>query len=205
MSDELTLLRDGIPAWMAMLFLVVALFAAGAIALALSGRGDERILRITSAALCVMGFGVAGYVAIRVGGGDIVQCVGGGGGCETVEKSDYSRLLGVHISTYGLIGYSLILAASALTGDRARMTAFFLSFFGFGFSLYLTYLELWEIQAICQWCVGSALLMTLLFAVNAARTFGFYGLDPDSDESDPEPAEPVPGAEPDPDPTQVES
>lgn len=30
---------------------------------------------------------------------------------------------------------------------------------GAGFSAYLTYLELFVIHAICQWCVGSAILM----------------------------------------------
>ncbi len=179
MSDELTLLSDGIPTWMALLFLAVALVTGGVIAFVLSGRGGETILRFTSAVLCVMGLGVAGYVAIRVAGGDIIQCVGGGSGCETVEKSKYSELLGIHMSTYGLIGYAMILAVSAWAGDRARLAAFGLSLFGFGFSLYLTYLELWEIVAICQWCVGSAVLMTLLFAVNTTRMFGFYGLDPD--------------------------
>ncbi len=205
MSDELTLLRDGIPTWMALLFLAAVLIAGGAIAKVLSGHGDEWILRIVSAVLCVLGLGVAGYVAVRVSGGDIVQCVGGGGGCETVEKSSYSKLLGVHMSTYGLIGYSLILAASAWTGDRARLIAFFLSFFGFGFSLYLTYLELWEIFAICQWCVGSAVLMTALFAVNTARIFGFYGLDADPDEADPGSEGPSPATGADPDTTPVGS
>ena len=38
---------------------------------------------------------------------------------------------------------------------------------GFGFSAYLTYLELFVIDAICQWCVASAVLMTLLLVVNA--------------------------------------
>ena len=183
MSDELTLLRDGIPTWMALLFLAVAFAAVGAVAVALYVRDDERILRATSAALALMGLGISGYVAIRVGSGDIVQCVGGGGGCETVEKSRYSSFLGIHMSTLGLIGYSLVLAASFWSGDRARLAAFTLSLFGFVFSLYLTYLELWEIVAICQWCVGSAVLMTLLFVVNSARNFAFYGLDtgPDDD------------------------
>jgi hypothetical protein len=41
---------------------------------------------------------------------------------------------------------------------------------GFGFSAYLTYLELFVIDAICQWCVASAVLMTALFAL-AVRDF----------------------------------
>jgi uncharacterized membrane protein len=46
---------------------------------------------------------------------------------------------------------------------------------GFGFSAYLTYLELFVIDAICQWCVASAVLMTLALAVNAVRAFGYTG------------------------------
>ena len=47
---------------------------------------------------------------------------------------------------------------------------------GFGFSAYLTYLELFMIEAICQWCVASAALMTLLLGVTAARAFRYVGV-----------------------------
>jgi uncharacterized membrane protein len=40
---------------------------------------------------------------------------------------------------------------------------------GAGFSLYLTYLELWVIDAICQWCVASAVLMVLLAVLMTVR------------------------------------
>ena len=42
-------------------------------------------------------------------------------------------------------------------------------------AVYLTYLELFVINAICQWCVASAVLMTLLFVVSALRAFGYVG------------------------------
>ena len=35
--------------------------------------------------------------------------------------------------------------------------------FGLFFSAWLTYLELWVIDAICQWCVVSAILATIIF------------------------------------------
>jgi uncharacterized membrane protein len=54
-----------------------------------------------------------------------------------------------------------------------------LSLFGFGFSLYLTYLEFWVIEAVCQWCIASATTMTVLFAVCTARVLGYFGLDSD--------------------------
>ena len=40
---------------------------------------------------------------------------------------------------------------------------------GFGFSAYLTYRELFTIDAICPWCVASAIVMTLLAVVTTAR------------------------------------
>ena len=51
------------------------------------------------------------------------------------------------------------------------------SLIGLGFSAYLTYLELLVIDAICQWCVASAVLMTLLLCVNAGRAFRYAGTD----------------------------
>ena len=58
----------------------------------------------------------------------------------------------------------LLLAAALLRGDGARMAGFVVALAGFGYSVYLTYLELFVIDAICQWCVFSAVLMTVLFA-----------------------------------------
>jgi uncharacterized membrane protein len=68
-----------------------------------------------------------------------------------------------------LIGYAAILVAVLLPGEPARMAASSMALVGLGFSLYLTYLELFEIDAICQWCVGSAVVMTVLAVLTAAR------------------------------------
>jgi uncharacterized membrane protein len=50
-----------------------------------------------------------------------------------------------------------------------------LALVGFGFSAYLTYLELFTIDAICQWCVASAVLMTMELVVNVIRAIGYTG------------------------------
>jgi uncharacterized membrane protein len=151
---------------------------------------SERNLRIAAVVLCLLGLGIAGSVAITVASGGIPQCVGGSTGCATVEKSKYSEMVGIHVSVFGLVGYALILGATLWRGDHGRIAAFVLSLFGFGFSMYLTYLELWVIKAICQWCIASATVMTLLFAVNTTRVIGYFGLDQqveDQDESGPVP------------------
>lgn len=49
------------------------------------------------------------------------------------------------------------------------MIAAFLTLVGFGYSAYLTYLELFVLDAICQWCVASAIIMTALLAVAITR------------------------------------
>jgi len=136
---------------------------------------SERVLRIVAAVLAIAGLAVAIYIAIADSGGGAPQCLAGGHGCETVAHSRYSRLAGVNIAIFGIGGYALLLAAAALPGDLGRFGGFFVSLLGFGFSAYLTYLELFVINAICQWCVASAVLMTLLLCVNTTRAFRYGG------------------------------
>ena len=91
------------------------------------------------------------------------------GGCETVQASRYSKLAGVPVALLGLIGYVVITAATLLRGELARAAAFATALIGFSFSLYLTYREIFTIHAICQWCVGSAVFMSVLVALTGAR------------------------------------
>jgi uncharacterized membrane protein len=69
----------------------------------------------------------------------------------------------------GLAGYLALLATLALPGELGRSAAALLSLTGAAFSAWLTYAELFEIQAICQWCVVSAVLMVALAGVSVAR------------------------------------
>lgn len=188
MSDELTLLQQGIPTEVAVMLALITIGSIAAVVVTVrsSGPGTEKTLRITAGVLSGLGLLVSGYVVYKTQIlNEIPQCVGGGGGCTVVEKSQYSHLAGVHVSIFGFIGYALLMATAIWGGDRARVAGFALALFGFGFSAYLTYLELWEIVAICQWCVTSAVLMTMLFVVNSARLFSYFGLDDvDSEPSD---------------------
>ena len=92
-----------------------------------------------------------------------------GSGCHTVQTSQWSKLAGIPVALLGLLSYIAILASLAIRGERGRAIGFGLALVGFGFSMYLTYRELFSIHAICQWCVGSAVLMTLLAASTTAR------------------------------------
>jgi uncharacterized membrane protein len=138
----------------------------------------EGTLRGIATFLATFGIGVASYIAIAESGGGSPVCVAGSRGCQTVAESSYSHMFGVNIAVFGIVGYVLLLGAALLRGDLARMAGFAIALVGFGYSLYLTYLEVFTIEAICQWCVASAVLMTLLFATNSIRMLAYVGTEP---------------------------
>jgi uncharacterized membrane protein len=124
--------------------------------------------RRLSIAVAVAGLAIAGYLtAVHYAGGEPVCAIAHG--CATVQKSAYADLAGVPVALLGVLGYLSILGALAGDGERARLAAAVLSFAGCGFSAWLTWVEVAELNAICAWCVGSALCMTALAGLSAAR------------------------------------
>ena len=123
---------------------------------------SRRLLVI--AGLALVGLGIATYLTIvHYTGAEPVCAVNHG--CETVQKSKYADLAGVPVALIGLVGYVGILASLLFRGETGRLIRVGLTAVGFLFSAYLTYLELFEIHAICQWCVASAVIMTALLIV----------------------------------------
>src|SRR4051812_15516973 len=126
-------------------------------------------LRRLTAVLALAGIGIAGYLTWVHYAGLEPVCVGGGGGCERVQSSRWAELAGVPVAVLGFAGYVAILASLALPEEPGALVAAFLSLVGFGFSAWLTYVELAKIDAVCQWCVASAVVMTALALVSVAR------------------------------------
>ena len=125
-------------------------------------------LRAAAAIAASVGLAIAGYLTYVHYAGIEPICAASGG-CERVQSSDYAKLAGVPVALIGLAGYAAILTATLLPGETARLAAAWLALVGLGFSLYLTYLELFEIDAICQWCVGSAVIMAALAVLTVLR------------------------------------
>lgn len=136
---------------------------------------SEDTLRRAIAFFAALGVGVATYIAIAESGGGSPVCLAGGTGCRTVAESSYSHVAGVNIAIFGAIGYLLLLATAFFANDLARFGGFAVSLGGFGYSIFLTYIEIFKIEAICQWCVASAVLMTILFLLNATRLIAYGG------------------------------
>jgi uncharacterized membrane protein len=132
------------------------------------------VLRRVMLALAVIGFGVATYLTVvHYVGFQLLACSGAHGGhssCQTVQSSQWSEVVGLPVALLGLIGYIGILG-SLLAPDReeSRLAALGLTLIGFAFSGYLTYRELFSIHAICEWCVSSAVILTILFVCAVAR------------------------------------
>jgi uncharacterized membrane protein len=130
---------------------------------------SNRRLRIAGLVVVLAGVGVASYLTYVHYAGLQPFCAGGGHGCQRVQSSSYARLGGIPVALLGLAGYLAVAAALLAPGEHARLAAAALAVSGFGFSAYLTYLELFVIDAICQWCVTSAVLMTLLAVITVWR------------------------------------
>ena len=129
----------------------------------------ERKLVIAIAAIALIGVGIATYLVYIHYAGIKPFCVAGNGGCEKVQTSDYAKLAGIPVAVLGLAGYLAILASLFVRGDLGRLAGAAIALSGFGFSMYLTYREIFTIKAICHWCVASAVLMTLLAGLTVAR------------------------------------
>jgi uncharacterized membrane protein len=130
--------------------------------------------RQTIAVLALVGIAIATYLWLHaIGVIGVLQC--GTGGCETVQASRYAQLFGIPVALYGVAGYvalfglSLAGAQPALAA-RAWPTTWLaaLSGAGFVFTLYLTFLELFVIHALCRWCLGSAVVITAIFVTALA-------------------------------------
>jgi uncharacterized membrane protein len=120
-------------------------------------------------ALTVVGLGLASYLTYVHYAGIKPAC-SLGGSCEKVQTSTYSHLAGVPVALMGLIGYvSIMILLLAPESEMTRFATVVVTAIGFGFSAYLTYRELFSIHAICEWCVSSAVIMSMLVSLAVWR------------------------------------
>ena len=125
--------------------------------------------RMVIAVLALAGLFVALYLLAHNSGwtGPIICGVGD---CGTVQSSVYAKVGPIPVSAIGVAGY-LILLCLAYVGVQPihressviGALLFSGSLGGIIFSAYLTYLEAFVIEAWCQYCVISAILMLLIF------------------------------------------
>jgi uncharacterized membrane protein len=119
------------------------------------------------AGLALLGLAISAYLTWVHYAGIEPVCTGISD-CERVQSSDYAELVGVPVAVLGLLGYSTIVAS---LWTRVEVTAL-LAYLAVAFSAYLTWAEVFKIDAICQWCVASALITVAIAVLATLRALG---------------------------------
>lgn len=133
-------------------------------------------LYIISVVLVVVGICISGYLSYVKLTETQSVCVGGGAfNCEVVQSSIYSKLFNIPIAYLGFATY-LVIGALLLLQNRLAflqeygvMIEFGIIMFAFLFSMWLVYLQAFQLKAFCMWCLSHELTMTLLFLVSIVR------------------------------------
>jgi uncharacterized membrane protein len=135
---------------------------------------DKRLYQI-SIALTILGLAVSIYMTVYKIIGDSRLCLGNGG-CDVVNKSIYAEINGFPVAGVGVLGYLAIIGVLVLEQrgskffkNNAVLMNFGLTLIGFAFTLYLVYVELALIKALCPFCVTSQVTMTILFVITLIR------------------------------------
>jgi len=117
--------------------------------------------------LALAGLIISAYLSVKIlGGSDLNYCITGKE-CDLVNNSIYSKIFGIPVSVIGLLGYVLILAVSfySFTKRKKWNLLFYITIIGASFSLYLTYVEIFKIEAICSFCVASLIIILAILVL----------------------------------------
>jgi uncharacterized membrane protein len=134
---------------------------------------DKR-LRQFIIGLAIIGLLVSIYMTIYKLTNNDAMCIGNGG-CSVVNASRYSEVNGIPVAMIGVGGYAAILALlflELLPGffqENGTLMLFGVTLVGFLFTLYLIYVEVRLIHALCPFCLTSQIVMTLIFILSVTR------------------------------------
>jgi uncharacterized membrane protein len=137
------------------------------------------------AVLAVAGMGVAAYLTYTHWADEAVAC-GSLGRCETVQQSEYSTIVGVPVALLGGLAAAALLAIvlSRLGGlplavEWASLATLALTTASVAFAAYLTYVELFVLDAICVYCVALASIFTASWLISLSDSFLTKGISPE--------------------------
>lgn len=124
-------------------------------------------LRAAIAATATIGLAIAAYLTVVHYAHTSPIC--STGGCEQVQRSSYAKLGGVPVALLGLLAYAAIIATATRRGVEVALAGAVVALAGAGFSAYLLWAQIARIHAICQWCIGSDVVMGCLVVLCAWR------------------------------------
>ena len=134
----------------------------------------DKWLYRASVALVVVGLLVSIYMTIFKIYKIEKMCLGSGD-CSTVNASKYSEVNGIPVAVIGAFGYAAILAVHYFENrnrffkQNSTLMIFGMALTGFIFTVWLIYVEIALIKALCPFCVTSQVAMTLIFIIAVLR------------------------------------
>ena len=134
----------------------------------------DKWLYRASVAFVVLGLLVSIYMTVYKFSGNDNMCLGSGD-CHTVNASKYSEVNGIPVAVFGIMGYLAILATlyfenkNPFFRQNGTLMIFGMALTGFLFTVWLIYVELVLIRAICPFCVTSQVSMTIIFILAVTR------------------------------------
>ncbi len=127
----------------------------------------DRRLRVGIALLAVAGAGIAGYLTYARYAH--VELICSTGGCETVQRSRYAVVAGVPVAVLGLAGYVFLFATALVSRPWAVVAGAAGALAGVLFGLYLLVVQVFVIDAVCQWCVASDVALAAIAVLAVLR------------------------------------
>lgn len=129
----------------------------------------ETFLNLFLITAALGGFALAFFIFISKRKAKPIACPMDGH-CDDVVRSEFSKFLGVPVEILGMIYYASAAAAysifyfySGLAVPLAVFSLFGLTSFSFLFSLYLTFIQAFNLKQWCVWCLASAGLSSFIF------------------------------------------
>jgi uncharacterized membrane protein len=140
--------------------------------------GRRRWPWVGGLALCVVGFGVAGYLTYEhYTASTTLSCPAGGGivNCFKVTTSQYSKIGRVPVAVLGLVFFAVMAVfqsppAWRSVGRVLRSARLGWALVGVGTAVWLIYAELFKLDAVCLWCSAVHVVSVILFALTAFAT-----------------------------------
>jgi uncharacterized membrane protein len=128
---------------------------------------NDGALRLAVGVLALAGAAVAGYLVwVRETGATLVCATGG---CGTVQSSQYAEVAGVPVALLGLAGYVVLLLTALAAGETARLGQAAVALGAVIFSAYLLYVQVAVIGEVCDWCLVSDAIVTLIATLALLR------------------------------------
>lgn len=134
----------------------------------------DKWLYRASIALVIVGLLVSIYMTIYKVTSNDSMCLGSGD-CSTVNASIYSEVNGIPVAVIGILGYVAILGVliyekrTPFFKENGTLMIFGMALTGFLFTVWLIYVEVALLHALCPFCLTSQVSMTLIFIMSVIR------------------------------------